>query len=535
MAKAVAQIGNLRITRACVAYRQRGIRRRPPARRRLRIMTSPIIVWFRLNLRLADNPVLHAAVERRGRVLPLFIWSPEEEAPWSPGAASRWWLHHSLTALDARLRALGSRLIVRRGAALSVLRELIRETGARAVFWDRRMEPALRSRDARVERSLIELGCEACHFNAALLHEPETIRTQGGGPFRVFTPFWRHCLAQPDPPAPLPVPKALPAPKHWPDSLALEALELLPRLSWADGFQSVWQPGEIGAQGRLTRFLAEGLDSYDATRDRPDVSGTSRLSPHLHFGEISARQVWHAVRQAAERRGWRRTQWRQLAFLRELGWREFAHHLLHHFPHTSDAPLRAEFARFPWRRDATLLRAWQRGRTGYPIVDAGMRELWAIGWMHNRVRMIVASFLVKDLLQPWQEGARWFWDTLVDADLANNTLGWQWSAGCGADAAPFFRIFNPLAQGRKFDPKGDYVRRWCPELAALPAQWIHEPNRAPAEVLRRAGVELGKSYPMPVVNHAIAREVALEAFASLQRHPPQTRGAAAEGRGARRR
>ncbi|MDW8310720.1 MAG: FAD-binding domain-containing protein, partial [Verrucomicrobiales bacterium] len=254
-------------------------------------------------------------------------------------------------------------------------------------------------------------------------------------------------------------------------------------------------------------------------RDRPDWSGTSRLSPHLHFGEISPRQVWHAVRAAAERRGWSRARWRQSAFLTELGWREFAHHLLHHFPHTTDAPLREEFARFPWRRDAALLRAWQRGRTGYPIVDAGLRELWATGWMHNRVRMIVASFLVKDLLLPWQEGARWFWDTLVDADLANNTLGWQWSAGCGADAAPFFRIFNPVLQGRKFDPNGDYVRRWCPELAALPDTWIHEPDRAPADVLQRAGVELGKTYPTPVVNHTIAREVALEAFAGLRRVP----------------
>jgi deoxyribodipyrimidine photo-lyase len=397
------------------------------------------------------------------------------------------------------------------------LLELVRETGAGAVFWNRRYEPAVRTRDAQVERALLDAGCEARAFNGALLHEPETIRNRSGGPFRVFTPFWRHCLAQPDPSAPLPAPETLPSPRRWPVSLPLEALELLPRLSWAEGFRALWQPGETGAQARLEAFLAEGLRRYGEARNRPDLPGTSRLSPHLHFGEISARQVWHAVGAAAGRWGWPRARWRRTEFLTELGWREFAHHLLFHFPHTSERPLREEFARFPWRRDAAWLRAWQRGRTGYPIVDAGMRELWATGWMHNRVRMIVASFLVKDLLLPWLEGARWFWDTLVDADLANNTLGWQWSAGCGADAAPFFRIFNPTVQGRKFDPNGHYVRRWCPELAALPDAWIHEPDRAPLDVLRRAGVEPGRTYPLPVIRHVIARERALEAFAKLRR------------------
>jgi deoxyribodipyrimidine photo-lyase len=480
-------------------------------------MTSPAIVWFRLDLRLADHPALGAAAARGSPVLPVFVWSPEEEAPWPPGAASRWWLHHSLCELEQRLRALGSRLIVRRGAALAVLRELIRETGARAVFWNRRHEPAVVERDARVEVALRESGCEVRTFNAALLHEPETIQTLDGGPFRVFTPFWRRCLAQPDPEPPAPAPKALRSPARWPQSLPLDAMELLPRHSWADGFRAIWQPGETGALKRLAEFVKNGLERYDETRDRPDLAGTSRLSPHLHFGEISPRQAWHAVRQAAERRGWPRARWRQSVFLTELGWREFAHHLLHHFPHTTDAPLREEFERFPWRQDAAALRAWQRGRTGYPIVDAGMRELWATGWMHNRVRMIVASFLVKDLRIRWQEGARWFWDTLVDADLANNTLGWQWSAGCGADAAPFFRIFNPVTQGMKFDPRGDYVRRYCPELAALPSPWIHQPDRAPADVLRRAGIEPGTSYPRPIIQHAIARQVALEAFANLRR------------------
>ncbi|RME91161.1 MAG: deoxyribodipyrimidine photo-lyase, partial [Verrucomicrobia bacterium] len=277
-----------------------------------------------------------------------------------------------------------------------------------------------------------------------------------------------------------------------------------------------WRPGEAAAQERLERFLGTAFDRYGDHRDRPDLAGTSRLSPHLHFGEISPRQVWQAVRERASRLDWPGQRWRQSPFLTEIGWREFAHHLLWHFPQTPEEPLRSEFARFGWRRDPARQEAWQRGRTGYPIVDAAMRELWHTGWMHNRVRMIVASFLVKDLLIDWREGARWFWDTLVDADLANNTLGWQWTAGCGADAAPFFRIFNPVSQGRKFDPEGAYVRRWCPELAGLPARWIHEPHRAPSEVLKAAGVRLDATYPRPVVEHAIAREVALAKWRSLR-------------------
>src|SRR5690242_13743991 len=266
----------------------------------------------------------------------------------------------------------------------------------------------------------------------------------------------------------------------------------------------------------LKRFLSRTFADYPEQRNRPDLAGTSRLSPHLHFGEISPRQIWHALKAAAEKRGWPRARWRDTQFLAEVGWREFAHHLVFHFPHTTERPLRREFEKFPWREDAKLQRAWQKGQTGFPIVDAGMRELWATGWMHNRVRMIVASFLVKDLMIDWRAGARWFWDTLVDADLAQNTLGWQWTAGCGADAAPYFRIFNPTAQGAKFDPNGGYVRHWCPELAKLPAEWIHQPDQAPAEILRAAGVELGRTYPQPVVSHARARAAALEAFARIK-------------------
>lgn len=480
-------------------------------------MNHPAVCWLRLDLRLADNPALEAAAQCGGPVVPVFIWSPDEEGPWPPGGASKWWLHQSLAALDIRLREVGSRLVIRHGPALATLRALVEETGARAVFWNRRYEPAVFSREAPVRESLRGDGCAAESFNAALLHEPWTIQNQSGKLFQVFTPFWRRCLTQPDPPKPRPAPRKLPAPAKWPQSIPLDELELEPRIPWADGLRAAWQPGERGAAANLRRFLAHAFEEYPERRNRPDVIGTSRLSPHLHFGEISPRQIWHGLARKAEQRAWPTEQWRGSQFLAEVGWREFAHHLLFHFPHTPTEPLRAGFKKFPWRNNGPLLHAWQKGRTGYPIVDAGMRELWTTGWMHNRVRMIVASFLVKDLLLPWQEGARWFWDTLVDADLAQNTLGWQWTAGCGADAAPYFRIFNPGSQGEKFDPHGDYVRRWCPELAKLPGEWIHQPQKAPPAILRAAGVELGRTYPLPIVSHAIAREVALDAYARIKK------------------
>jgi deoxyribodipyrimidine photo-lyase len=483
-------------------------------------MNAPSIHWFRLDLRLADNPALQTAFERGGAVVPVFIWSPDAEGDWPPGGASKWWMHQSLAALDDRLRKGGSRLVIRRGPTLETLRTLVKETGAKAVIWNRRYEPAVMACDAKVQEALSADGLAVQTFNAALLHEPWTIQNQSGKPFQVFTPFWRNCLAQPGPVAPLTAPKHWPAPPKWPKSLAPGALELEPKLNWAEGFRAAWQPGEAGAIASLDRFLAQAFDDYSELRNRPDLTGTSRLSPHLHFGEISPRQVWHGLKRRAMKRELPIASWRGSQFLAELGWREFAHHLLFHFPHTPTEPLRSAFKNFRWRQDAARLRAWQKGGTGYPIVDAGMRELWTTGWMHNRVRMIVASFLVKDLLIDWQEGARWFWDTLVDADLAQNTLGWQWTAGCGADAAPYFRVFNPTTQGENFDPHGDYARCWCPELAKLPAKWIHQPDKAPPDILRAAGVELGRTYPQPVVGHAIAREVALEAFAGIK--PVQT-------------
>jgi len=479
-------------------------------------MNTPSIHWLRLDLRLADNPALRAAIDHGGPVVPVFIWSPEEEMPWSPGGASKCWLHQSLAALEASLRERGSHLLIRRGPTLEALRSLVKETGAKAIFWNRRYEPAVIVRDKAIKEALRGKGIKTESFNSTLLHEPWTIQNQSGKPFQVFTPFWRHCLAQPDPDTPLLAPKPIVSPARWPESLALAELELEPRIKWAEGIRAVWQPGEAGAADNLKKFLAKVFDDYSELRNRPDVVGTSRLSPHLYFGEISPRQVWHGLKAMAAKRGLPVARWRGSQFLAEIGWREFSHHLLYHFPHTPAEPLRKEFNRFPWRKEAAWLEAWQKGRTGFPIVDAGMRELWTTGWMHNRVRMIVASFLVKDLLIDWREGARWFWDTLVDADLANNTLGWQWTAGCGADAAPFFRVFNPVSQGGKFDPDGDYVRRWCPELAKLPARWIHQPAAAPKEILLAAGVEIGRTYPQPMVSHVIAREVALEAFARMK-------------------
>jgi len=479
----------------------------------------PVIVWFRIDLRLRDNPALRAALRSGGAVLPVFIYAPEEEAPWSPGAASRSWLHQSLFSLNSSLRKYNSRLTIRRGPTLESLRAIAAESGARAVFWNRRYEPVLIDRDRKIKETLAAEGFEAESFNGALLHEPWVIQNQSRKPFQVFTAFWRHCQSRPAPPNPVATPIKFTAPDHWPESFPLETLELQPKHKWAEGIQAVWRPGEAGAHEQLKRFLKTSLSSYDENRNRPGSAGSSRLSPHLHFGEISPRQIWHAIRRQAEAKSVPESQWRGSQFLTELGWREFAHHLLFHFPHTPSEPLRADFKKFPWRKNNKFLRAWQKGCTGYPIVDAGMRELWSTGWMHNRVRMIVASFLVKDLLISWQDGACWFWDTLVDADLAQNTLGWQWTAGCGADAAPYFRVFNPITQGEKFDPDGVYVRRWCPELAKIPAKWLHRPWQAPAEVLACAGVELNRTYPEPIVSHHIAREVALEAFSRLKSIP----------------
>ena len=474
---------------------------------------SPTLVWFRKDLRLADNLALDYATQRGGPVIPVFIWAPEEEGEWSPGAASKWWLHQSLVSLAKSLRKHGSQLVIRKGPSQVALQQLAQETGADTVVWNRCYEPHHVERDAQMKVSLQAKGISVQSFNANLLFEPWTIRTKHDSPFKVFTPFWKTCMAADPPHNPLPVPAKVRAPSHAPDSLSLRDLALEPKVNWTRGFCEVWQPGEPGAAKQLSRFLEEGLRSYAEGRDRPGQSYTSRLSPHLHFGEISPRQIWATIR---EQRAIHPSSSDSQAYLRELGWREFAYHILFNFPRTPDNPLRREFSAFPWRNDPKALQAWQRGQTGYPLVDAGMRELWQTGWMHNRVRMVAASFLVKHLLVSWGDGARWFWDMLVDADLANNTLGWQWVAGCGADAAPYFRIFNPLLQGERFDPNGDYVRRWVPELSGLSSQFIHKPWEASETDLQRARVELGQTYPLPIVNHTSARIRALDALAEMK-------------------
>jgi deoxyribodipyrimidine photo-lyase len=479
---------------------------------------APTIVWFRQDLRVQDNAALQAALEQGGAVVPVYILDEKGEEKWGLGGASKWWLHQSLKTLDESLRERGSRLILARGETLKVLRRLVKETGACAVYWNRRYEPAVVARDKAVEASLREDGVEAKSFNSALLFEPHEIANKQGGPFQVFTAYWRHCLSREFAPEIVIKTKIFPAVKRWPESVELKALRLLPEIPWDEGFYAAWTPGEAGAKKRLGYFLKTSAAGYGKTRNVPGEDGTSRMSPHLHFGEIGPRQIWAAARKQSERSGVFPANAGVQMFLSEIGWREFAHHLLAHFPETPTRPLREKFADFEWASDAggKKLKAWQRGLTGYPIVDAGMRQLWATGWMHNRVRMIAASFLVKHLRLSWTKGAEWFWDTLVDADLANNTLNWQWSAGCGADASPYFRIFAPVLQGMKFDGDGAYVRRWVPEVAGLPDKFLHAPWEAPAEVLANAGVRLGANYPSPIVEHKTAREEALKAFKQLR-------------------
>ncbi|MDD3180411.1 MAG: deoxyribodipyrimidine photo-lyase [Opitutaceae bacterium] len=482
------------------------------------------LVWFRQDLRLRDNPALAAAHQRGAPIIPVYILDEMGEGRWPPGSASRWWLHHSLVALDTALRGRESRLVLARGDSGSALQALAAQTNADAVYWNRRYEPADIARDKVIKANLRAKGLEARSFNAALLHEPHTVANKSGQPFQVFTPFWRNCQTLPvEDPVMLPA-GPLPSPVLWPLSLEVAELGLLSRDAGGAGWANAWRPGEADAVKQLKKFMLHAVRPYADVRDFPHIDGTSRLSPYLHFGEIGPRQIWAAVRAQSRDSGVFPASRGAHVFLTELGWREFAHHLLFHFPHTVEQPLRAGFSRFPWRQDAAWLKAWQEGLTGYPIVDAGMRELRSTGWMHNRVRMITASFLVKHLRIAWQEGAGWFWDALVDADLANNTLGWQWSAGCGADATPYFHIFNPVLQGEKFDADGVYVRCWIPELAALPNEFLHQPWMAPMELLIQAGIKMGESYPRPIVDHYEARSAALAALEVMRTGDPDGLG-----------
>lgn len=476
--------------------------------------------WFRGDLRLADNPALLAAAACSETIL---VFVAESNARLRPrGGASRWWLHHSLAALRAELVKLGAPLHILEGDSEALIPDLAQKLGCERVTWTRRYGEAERACDQAIKTALQARGIEARSFNGNLLYEPMEIRSQAGGPIRVFTPFWKACRALRLPEAPLAAPgkiqAAAIAPAEWgPAQRSLEALGLLPHSpDWSGGLADAFTPGEAGAKASLAAFLDGPLAGYAEQRDRPDFVSTSRLSPHLAFGEISPRQIWQAVEHrfaagtlAASRRDIDK-------FFAELGWREFAYHLLFHVPDLVGTNFQRRFDAFPWIEDRARLSAWQKGLTGYPMVDAGMRELWRHGFMHNRVRMITASFLIKHLMIDWRVGEAWFWDTLCDADPANNAASWQWVAGSGADAAPYFRIFNPFTQGEKFDPEGQYIRRFVPELAKLPNGYIHRPWDAPPAILRAAGIELGRDYPAPIVDHDAARARALAAFQSLK-------------------
>jgi deoxyribodipyrimidine photo-lyase len=470
------------------------------------------IVWFRDDLRLADHPAL-AAGAKAGTLTCVFLLDEESAGIRPHGVASRWCLAQSLRALDADLHSLGQRLVLRRGKAEDAIPALTREAGATQVYWNRRYDRAGIVVDNAVIAALKAQGVSGGTFPGNLLVEPGKLLNKDGGPLRVFTPFWKRVLSLGEPRKPLPAPKQLPPPVEI-ASDRLDDWHLEPtKPDWAGGLRDTWTPGEAAARERLADFL-DSISGYADQRDRPDKPATSRLSPHLRFGEISPAEIFHAARFAADKGAPSRDIEK---YLSELGWREFSYHLLHHFPELATSNLQSRFDAFPWRSDAAALKAWQRGRTGYPIVDAGMRELWHTGWMHNRVRMVVASFLIKHLLIDWRIGEQWFCDTLVDADPANNTASWQWVAGSGADAAPYFRIFNPVLQGEKFDPDGVYVRRWVPEIAALPDRLLHKPWMASPLELAEAKVTIGKTYPDPIVDHDMARKRALAAFDRIKR------------------
>jgi deoxyribodipyrimidine photo-lyase len=481
---------------------------------------APVVVWFRSDLRLADNPALAFAAESGRPVLAVYVWDATASGVRPMGGAATWWLANSLDALAASLQALGAPLHVVAGRSEHVILAIAETAGAAAVVWNRRYEAGEQAQDAAIKAALKAAGAAAKSFNSHLLNEPWDVESKAGAPMKVFTPYWRAAREKGEPPQPKPKPGALRA-AAFPTACAVQpqtiaSLGLKPsKPNWAHEMETAWTPGEVGARQALGRFLERAAKGYGENRNRPDYRSTSRLSPHLRFGEIGPRQIWHATRAALESGHTPAKAYDIEKFLSEVGWREFSYHLLHQFPDLATRNFQRRFDEFPWEHDEAAFQAWTRGRTGYPIVDAGMRELWRTGWMHNRVRMVAASFLIKHLLIDWRRGEEWFWDTLVDADCASNAASWQWVAGSGADAAPYFRIFAPVLQGEKFDPKGDYVRRYVPELAKLPNAFIHKPWLAPHPVLAQAGITLGRDYPQPIVVHEKARERALAAFKSL--------------------
>ncbi|MBB3608083.1 deoxyribodipyrimidine photo-lyase [Rhizobium sp. BK602] len=474
---------------------------------------KPAVLWFRKDLRLDDNHALHMTTQTGRPVIPIYIREPPTLGAGSLGRAQDWWLHHSLTALQENLRRLGSSLIFRSGDALSVLSQILEETGADTLVWNRRYDPASIAVDTRIKDVLRGRGIDVRSFAGQLLHEPSRLLTGTGNGYRTYASFWQALEKSGEPPPCVDAPRAMNIPASWPTSERLDDWGLLPGgPNWAGGFSEVWVPGEASARDRLLHFIETAFDGYRRNRDFPGEQATSLLSPHLAMGEISPARIWQAT---LDLRGKIPAE-DIVHFRKELAWREFSHHQLFHFPKLCSMNWNSRYDDFPWRSEPRLFALWSRGQTGYPIIDAGMRQLWRHGWMHNRVRMIVASFLVKDLLIDWRQGEAWFRDTLVDADAANNAANWQWVAGSGADASPFFRIFNPVLQGEKFDPEGRYVREFVPELSRLDNRYIHRPFDAPAASLAQASVTLGKNYPLPIIDHAGARQRALAAHAAMR-------------------
>lgn len=468
---------------------------------------SPVLVWLRQDLRRHDNPALAAAAETGRPVLPVFILDDMAAGPWKLGGASRWWLHQALEALDFPV-------VLRVGDSASVISELLSESGATAVFWNRRLAPWAIAQDKQIKSTLQGREIEVQSFQALTLREPWEVKQSSGQPYKVYTPYSRAWMQKENPRRPVATPADVTFAKA--NSAKLGDLNLHPKHpDWSGGLADTFQISEASAEARLRAFIEDGLFAYRDGRNFPADDGTSMLAPYLASGVISPHRIFEAVAGAAYAK--KGSLDPSFPFVRQLIWRDFAYSNLFHFNDMTDISLRSEFEGYPWVKDEGSLRAWQRGKTGFPIVDAGMRQLWQTGYMHNRVRMIAGSFLTKDLLIRWQEGARWFWDTLCDADLANNSMGWQWVAGCGIDAAPYFRIFNPTTQGEKFDPKGDYVRRFVPELANLPNAWIHKPHEAPESILAASGVKLGTNYPKPLVDHKAARQRALAGYQEIKK------------------
>lgn len=469
------------------------------------LTTPPVLLWFRRDLRLADNPALTAALRHGSPVIPVFILDEKSEGSRPLGGAARWWLGRSLASLDRSLTKLGAKLVLRCGPSLPILHDLAVESGAKVIFFNRRFDPPGVALDQAITEKLAKEDVMIEDHEANYLHEPWQLKTGLGDSFKVFTPFWRRLTSQYSPST------LHPGPRHWPSVSSTPKSDSLKDFSyerhWVKDFNDLWQPGEAGARRQLKEFLDNAVEDYSHSRDRPDTAGTSRLSPHLAWGEISVHRAW----QEANPERWSGA----AAFRRELAWRDFNMHVYYHFAELPSVPWQHNFCNFPFKKDDVGLHAWQHGKTGYPLVDAGMRQLWQTGWMHNRVRMVVASFLIKHQLIDWRRGEEWFWDTLIDADPAQNAGNWQWVAGCGFDAAPFFRIFNPILQGEKFDPQGDYVRRWVPELAKLRGKEIHAPWKLSKVQLDEAGIRLGKNYPEPIVSHDQARKRALTAYRQI--------------------